>query len=214
MFCKICDNFMDITNNIVNINLPNQSGGNDCEISSDYDINSSEYDTSINSSNNLTENNVNKILEGGDLNENFKVEDLNKNPVFNKLNNNLKTVVINKILEKIPINNKSEKYENINFKDSYFYCKSCGYYEKIPDKQFIFSRGYEIKDDSYNLKFNQYKFDVTLPNSKKYICINDTCATHNDPKLKMAVFFRQKGSYNIKYICNVCDSIWNTFVEK
>ena len=45
-------------------------------------------------------------------------------------------------------------------------------------------------------------------------CINDKCSTHKEPQLKNAVFYRQKGSYTTRYICTVCDSFWNTFIEK
>ena len=206
---------MDITNNVSIINGDiGQIGGTnvitDIE-SSDYDLNTTEFESSF------TDNDINEILFGGDVDfdtKNFNVADLNKNSTFNKLTNNQKTLVINRLLEKIPKNLKQNKSDSSIIKESYFYCKTCGYYEKIPNKQFIFSRGDEKKDDTYNTKFNQYKHDNTLPYSKKYVCINEKCSTHENPKIKMAVFFRIKGSYNIKYICTICDSMWNTFVEK
>ena len=219
MFCKICENFMDITNNIsFEVSDKNQKGGNNNEIngliveSSDYDIN---FTDSIGGSV-ISDTDVNDILSGSDVGfeiKNFDINDLNKNQTFNKLSSNQKTLVINRILEKIP-KNKTNKTDSIANKDSYFYCKSCGYNEKIPPKQFIFSRGDEKKDDIYGSRFINYKYDNTLPYSKKYNCINNNCPTHTKPELKMAVFYRQSGSYNIKYICTICDNYWNTFIEK
>ena len=228
MFCKICENFMDITNNVSAINIESQQIGGDNinnlngiqieSSSSDYDVSMSESGTGTGT---ITDTNISDILEGSDTDlniKNFNITDLNKNSIFNKLSNNQKTLVINRILEKIPKNTKStannKQSENIANIDSYFYCKSCGYNEKIPEKMFIFSRGDEKKDDLYNYKFYQYKYDNTLPYSKKYNCINEKCPTHTDPKLKMAVFYRKKNSYNIRYICTVCDGYWQTFIEK
>ena len=232
-FCKNCENFMDITNNISFIddekNL--QGGGLDDRFDNNHknlnkninlnsqSVESSDYDVSITESfggAGISDSNVNDILNGSDTDldiKNFNINDLNKNTTFNKLSNNQKTLVINRILEKVP-KNKNKQVENISNKDSYFYCKSCGYNEIIPPKQFIFSRGDENNDDFYNYRFKNYIYDNTLPRSKKYNCINDKCPTHKNPSLKLAVFYRQKGSYNVRYICTVCNNFWNTFIEK
>jgi aspartate carbamoyltransferase regulatory subunit len=79
---------------------------------------------------------------------------------------------------------------------------------------FIFSRSDEKNNDIYNFNLIQYKNDPTLPHTKKYVCINNDCVTHKEPNLKEAVYYRQVGSYTVKYICKVCDSFWNTFIEK
>ena len=212
---------MDITNNISDIDTEiNQSGGfvenlNDIQYeSSDYDVTLSDSESIGGAS--ISENKVNSILNGSDIDfdiKNFNINDLNKNSTFNKLSNNQKTLVINRILEKIPKQKIPKQTYNV-VKESYFYCKSCGYNEKIPDKQFIFSRGDEKKDDIYNYRFTNYIHDNTLPKSKNYNCINDKCPTHINPSLKLATFYRQKGSYNIRYICSICHNFWNTFVEK
>ena len=217
-FCKNCSNFMDITNNISNIE------GDKIKTGGDYEqdiLESSDYDVSVSESigggiNSISETNINNILGGNDVDlsiKNFDVNELNKNSTFNKLTNNQKTLVINRILEKMP-KQKTSKNIDSSGKESYFYCKSCGYNEKIPNGQFIFSRGDEKKDEFYSTRFLNYVNDNTLPRSKNYNCINGTCPTHKNPSLKLAVFYRQKGTYNVRYICSVCSSYWNTFVEK
>ena len=240
MFCKICENFMDITNNVSVISgKTKQDGGgsleNDLEenledeflpeeisltigggnkkqdSSSDFDI------SSINGgSETLSDNDLSGILEGNDIDiKNFNMTDLEKNPNFNKLSSNQKTLIINRILEKLPKNFKQFKSADVNAeKQSYFYCKSCGYYEKIPNKMFIFSKGNENNDDMYNYRFLNYKHDDTIPRTKKYNCINNKCPTHKNDNVKLAIFYRQKGSYNTRYVCTVCESFWNTFIEK
>lgn len=215
-FCKNCDNFMDITNNISNTKeLIQQDGGKNINEAEDLDntqIESSDYD--ISSIANITDDNISGILDGSDtdvtMSKNFNINELNKNSSFNKLSNEQKTLVINRILEKNPKQKNSKQTHNLT-KESYFYCKSCGYYEKIPNKKFLFSRGNENKNEEHNLNFISLINDPTLPTTKNYNCINPNCSTHTNPKIKKAVFYRHLDSYNIRYICKVCNKFWNTF---
>ena len=239
MFCKICQNFMDITN-IVGSQEKTQNGGNNdntvnISSSSDFDItddyiknNENQAEQSLYQiSDIISEQELNEIFGGykkDGLNNELKDEDLMdadlseiiKNPTFLKLSTHKKTMVINKFNEQTQkeIGKISKSTDSIVNKECYFYCKTCGYYEVIPDKTFIFSRGDEKKDDVYNLRFIKYKNDPTLPKTKKYTCINDKCSTHDEPKIKNAVFYRKKGSYITRYICTICDSYWDTFIEK
>lgn len=222
-FCKNCENFMDITNNISGLGTENSQEINDNQEGGfnellGVQVESSDYDVSMTESvggASISDNNVKNILNGDDVDmelKNFNIKDLNKIPSFNKLSNNQKTLVINRILEKVP-KQKGKTSENVT-KESYFYCKSCGYNEKIPDKQFVFSRGDEKNDNIYNYKFTNYKYDNVLPRTKNYNCINEKCPTHKNPGLKYAVFYRNKDSYNTRYICTICENFWDTFVEK
>ena len=221
MFCKVCENFMDITNNV---SIPNLNpidntlnlvgGAKNEDISSDYDV-SSDITSKKKKVAIITDDDIVNVLSGKDLPfelDNFNMNDLSKNPYFNKLNSNQKTLVINRLYEKIPKNQKIPKNNDaFTGKDSYFYCKNCGYNEKIPEKMFIFSRsGENSNNDSYNTKFVNYKYDNTLPFTKKYNCINKDCKTHKEPSLKKAVFYRVGGTYAVRYICSVCDYYWNT----
>jgi len=213
MFCKICQNFMDITNN-VGAGLRKQLGGDN-----DEDLSSSDFDVSISDSQSASILDIVEKFKGGSDTESdlkkLDLSDLTKNPEFNKLSNAQKSLVINKInVEQDNLDKLLKPVDSVVSKECYFLCKTCGYYEIIPEKMFIFSRGDEKKDDIYNFNFVQYKNDPTIPNTKKYICINDKCTTHNKPELKDAVFYRQKGSYTVRYICKICDSFWDTFIEK
>ena len=152
MFCKICQNFMDITNNIDN----NQIGSGNKD---EKDLSSSsEYDGSESSSE-INQIDIDKLLLnifGKNDNETLKsvnIDELIKNPIFNKLPNNHKNIIINKINEKSKseLGLVSKSADSVVSKECYFYCKTCGYYEIIPDRTFIFSRGNEKKDDIYNI---------------------------------------------------------------
>lgn len=216
---------MDITNNISNTLEEMQTGGNnvldnmdDAEIeSSDYDVSISEPISGIyggTSSDNLSENDISNILNGSDTNvslsKNFNINDLNKNSKFNKLSIEQKTLVVNRILENVPKQKQTKSNLQSN-KKSYFYCKSCGYNEKIPNKKFIFSRGNENKNEIFNYNFVNFVNDNTLPRTKNYNCINPNCSSHSNPEVKMAVFYRHACSYNVRYICQICNKYWDIY---
>lgn len=217
-FCKNCDNFMDITNNISNALDNVQLGGDMTDGLSEVQIESSDYGVSISDSgginSNITDDEITNLLDGSDtslpISKKFNISDLNKNPSFNKLSNELKTLVINRILENTPKQKQSKS--NINStKKSYFYCKNCGYNEEIPNQKFIFSRGSENKNEILNNNFMNFVNDNTLPRTKNYNCINSKCSSHSNPNIKLAVFYRHKNSYNIRYICQVCNNYWDIY---
>ena len=216
MFCKVCQNFMDITNNVSNTNAEDSSEELEIE-SSDYDVSNSSKKGKKNNLTQITDDIIEKILNGVILDievDEQDIVDINKLAFFNKLTPNQKTLVINRLYEKIPKTQKIPKEISTNFKFSYFYCKNCGYNEKIPNNMLIFNRSNEkSSNENLNNKFINYKFDPILPKTKKYNCINKDCVTHTDPVKKKAIFYRNNNSYTTKYICLVCDSFWSTYIE-
>jgi hypothetical protein len=204
---------MEITKNVSHIE---QHGGNE-------DSESSNFDVSISSNKKVSEINnsiIESILNGDILDIEVTetlIADINKLSSFNKLSSNQKTLVINRLYEKIPKNQKISKLGTVSTttaKQSYFYCKNCGYNEKIPENMFIFSRNNEKMTEAiFNPSFLNNKYDPTLPTTKKYNCNNDKCKTHTDPIIKKAVFYRQVNTFGLTYICCICDSYWNTHIE-
>ena len=228
MFCKKCQNFMDITNNVVLHSNQTQSGGKvDNSDNLDNAIESSDFDVSSDSNADMTtakkKNTVTTVLNEDDLIDilngnftkelnNYNIKDVMKIPYYNKLSDNQKSLLTTRLYEKLPKNQKHS--DNGIVKDSYFYCKSCGYYEKIPDKSFIFSRSFDKNNnDLINNNFLNFTHDNTLPYSKKYNCENKNCSTHKDPSTKKAVFYRLNNTYNIRYICTICEHFWSTVNE-
>jgi hypothetical protein len=218
MFCKVCQNFMDITNNVSNTN-PEEEEEDSKELeSSDYDVSNSSKKGKKSNITQITDDIIEKILNGVILDievDEQDIIDINKLVFFNKLTPNQKTLVINRLYEKIPKNQKIAKDTPTNLiKLSYFYCKNCGYNEKIPNNMLIFNRSNEkSSDENFNDKFLNFKYDPILPKTKKYNCNNKDCLTHKDPAKKKAIFYRTNNSYTTKYICLVCDSFWSTFIE-
>jgi hypothetical protein len=49
---------------------------------------------------------------------------------------------------------------------------------------------------------------MTLPKTTKYVCPNDDCITHANPKKKEAIFFNEGNSLKSIYICKECNTEW------
>jgi len=120
-----------------------------------------------------------------------------------------KELVINTINHysiKAPITSKKTITEH-NL--AYFKCNNCGYHEKIKPKTLIFSRINNDKIQDIVVEDYSYMiYDHTLPRTKEYQCSNSKCETHKKPALKEAVFFRASKSYQLIYICTVCQTTW------
>jgi hypothetical protein len=219
--CIICDNNLEITNRVFSTEQQNNISDN---IASDTSINSSVDTTNFTEED--IENIVNNNMHDVKINsKNFNIDDIYKNQFFNKLTDNKKTLVINRINDKISKTKTKTKapskakiiaqklnentMNNVYKKESYFYCKSCGYNTSIPSKTLIFSRGNVGK---FFTKGQEYYKDISIyPIQKNYTCINDDCKTHNEPSLKNAVIHRIPGEYIVNYTCNVCNYVWNTY---
>lgn len=95
--------------------------------------------------------------------------------------------------------------------NGYYYCNNCGNYNNIPDETVIFNLKDKIIDkEIITNTYLNFKNDDTLPFTKRYTCINKDCSTHKNPEIKKAVFYRQnKNTYNLKYICTICNYYWN-----
>ena len=216
MFCIKCQNNMDISNNISMLQESFHKGGknqNNDEITYESDIDSSDITIDKIKHENVFD--VLNVIDKLKFNtENFDIKDLNKNDNFNKLNSNQKTLTINKIFEiypnlKIQFNKETDE-NNLN-NESYFYCKNCGYYEKIIPKTLIFSKNNNTNTNNkkYNLNYLNYKYDNTLPFTKNYNCNNSNCSTHKNIELKNATLYK-KSNYVVTTICNVCNAFWDS----
>ena len=206
MFCEKCNNFMDITSNVSDESSTQilEGGNSSLDISDSSDYNTISDDT-------LPNEVISDILSGKNITINLTEKlynNLNKNFFFNKLSNNDKTLVLNRLYEKLPKNSKIFKTQSSN-RPAYFYCKNCGFNFKIKNETFIFSRNKNNDNELFNTNILLNKYDSTLPYTKDYTCINKKCPTHTNSNIKKATFYRKNNTYNIKYICTVCDSFWN-----
>ncbi len=211
---------MDITSNISNNVINNDDLDNDININENANANtentvtnneSSDYFNSSISNDMLSNDTLEDILNGKNITINLtekQYNNIDKNSYFNTLSSNEKTLILNRLYEKLPKNSKILKSQ-ISNKIAYYCCKNCGYHFEIKNETFIFRRNTNNDNEFYNTNIVLNKHDTTLPYTKEYVCINKECQTHKTPSLKKAVFYRKNNTYNIRYICCVCDSYWN-----
>jgi len=124
----------------------------------------------------------------------FTKDELIKNKKYQKLTEENK--------QKINILFDENIYSGAEFK-----CNNCNNTKQINETTLL----YEINlDNTTNNKIKNIKEnklmckDPLLPHVHDYNCKNPECATHKNLKLKDAVFYKEKNSYNINYICTVC----------
>ncbi len=97
-------------------------------------------------------------------------------------------------------------------KGAYFKCNSCNNIEEIPINTNILCRTTgttEVKSDYMTTRYKDMIHDYTVPHTRNYVCLNDKCITHNEHKLKDAIWFKPvSGKHNVIYVCTVCTSVW------
>jgi hypothetical protein len=128
----------------------------------------------------------------------FTKHDLESHPKYNKLSEDNKHK-----LQLLFEDTKS--FGNIEFK-----CLNCNYRKKI-------NESIQLYQINYNTKFTSYKsiednkllaLNPIYPRTKDYTCKNINCITHKDSTNKEAVFYREKESYQLNYLCTVCYNSW------
>jgi hypothetical protein len=180
-FCPNCSYLFDISkSSIVNDKKISQLQNSDSETKS------------------ITINDIfKKIEENEDLTKYtiaFTKDELIKNKKYQKLTDENKQK-LNTLFD-----------ENI-YSGAEFKCNNCNNTKQINETTLL----YEVNlDNTTNNKIKNIKDnkllckDPLLPHTQDYICKNPECATHKNTKLRDAVFYKEKNSYNINYVCTVC----------
>lgn len=143
-----------------------------------------------------------KIYESNEsLNEykaEFKKEDLEKNLKYKKLSDENK-----------------EKFEVLfqinHVTGAAFKCNNCSFTKEITKTVLLYELDLSDKSEKVrSIEDNELiSNNPILPRTHDYICKNVLCLTNKDNKLKKeAVFFREKNSYKINYICTQCFYSW------
>ncbi len=83
------------------------------------------------------------------------------------------------------------------------YCRNCGYSEKRTDNK-IETFQFEYEAAYKNMVPEEIVNDLTYPRTKAVECPNDSC----DKSSREALFFKQKGSLKLTYICTKCKTMW------
>jgi hypothetical protein len=141
-----------------------------------------------------------KLEEKEDLSKykaEFSKDEMAKNKKYQKLGNT----------EKIKMN---QLFEEIVSSGAEFKCNNCNFTKQISETTLLYQINMEDKITQIRT-FEENKMiakDPLLPHTHDYTCKNPNCKTHNDSSLKDSVFFRDKNSFKLNYICAVCHYNW------
>lgn len=116
--------------------------------------------------------------------------------------------ILNKILDQME--KKGIEKTKYIIKES-FICtnRACGFKTKIPDGTKIFGKS----DDKSNISNNKINYtniakDPTLFTTTNYVCSNEKCESHKDPRKRKAKVFRpNKLYYGVQLICTTCFTV-------
>jgi hypothetical protein len=126
----------------------------------------------------------------------FSREETNKNKKYQKLDDNQK-VKFNQIFEEI-LSSGAE-----------FKCNNCNNIQPIKETILLYNINMEEKSKIRTLEENEFICkDPILPRTHDYNCKNPNCITHKDKSKKESVFFKEKNSFKVNYICTVCFYSW------
>ena len=126
----------------------------------------------------------------------FSREDTNKNKKYQKFDDNQKAK-FNLIFEEL-ISSGAE-----------FKCNNCNNIQPIKETILLYNINMEEKNKMRTLEENEFICkDPILPRTHDYNCKNPNCITHKDKSKKESVFFKEKNSFRVNYICTVCYYSW------
>jgi glutamate mutase epsilon subunit len=142
-----------------------------------------------------------KVYEASDNLNNyraeFKVEELEKNIKFKKLIE----------IEKLKFN---ILFQITNITNAQFKCNNCDFTKAIDETVLLYQ--YEVDnqiDKIRNLEDNKLMCsNPILPRTHDYYCKNESCPTNKKKVKKESVFFREKSSFKVNYICCLCYHSW------
>ena len=136
----------------------------------------------------------------GNIKVNFSKKDLISSREYKKLSTDEKEIV----------DKKFKDINDVSFNLAYFICNNCQFVTKLENGTKVYEVSMKAKytqNENLENKIN----DFTLPRTKDYICPNKKCASHKNTSDKEAIFYRAyKNSYNLRYVCGICETSWLT----
>jgi hypothetical protein len=126
----------------------------------------------------------------------FSRDETNKNKKYQKLED----------ADKIKFN---QIFEEITSSGAEFRCNNCNNIKPISETILLYNISMEDKTKMRTLEENEFICqDPILPRTQDYDCKNPSCITHKQIHKKEAVFFKEKDSFKVNYICCVCFFSW------
>lgn len=193
-YCSECSNIYDITKTVQNV----QVGGADTETSqSGAGMDVEDILDMILSKKNVSSEDIQTV----------GWENIVNHKDYKQLSKDKKELVYNTVQDKLPDEQKLiMKQSTISNNIAFFICKNCGNFEKIKPGSEIFSK--ESSAASTASFSSDYSYHNFLVRTRRYNCHNAKCDTHDNPGKKEAVIHRLKNSYQLRYVCTVCNTDW------
>lgn len=103
-----------------------------------------------------------------------------------------------------------ELFEDNVLTTAEFICNNCNYIKKINATTLLYQINFEGKTNKiFNIEENKlFVKDPLLPHTKDYVCKNSNCSTHTNNEIKDAIFYKDRNSYKVNYICTICYYTW------
>lgn len=142
-----------------------------------------------------------KIYEGNnDMSKyiaTFSRDETSKNKKYQKFNDK----------QKIEFN---QIFDAITSSGAEFKCNNCNNIQPIKKTTLLYNLNIEDKNIVIKtLEENEFICnDPILPRTHDYTCKNPNCITHKNIKSKEAVFYKEKNTFKVTYICAVCYFSW------
>lgn len=87
-------------------------------------------------------------------------------------------------------------------------CKKCGF-QKRNRKSIIYTKTYNYVESTVDTVNNKYIVHCSpLPRTNRKKCPNRECISHNDKSKNEAIFYPDKNTRELNYVCCNCYSTW------
>lgn len=87
-------------------------------------------------------------------------------------------------------------------------CNNCKHTEENVES-LVHITHYKVKEYKDSIPGEYQKDNVTLPRTKKKVCPNEACVSRKDPTLQEAIFYNEKNTVKLTFLCVHCLSSWN-----
>jgi hypothetical protein len=127
----------------------------------------------------------------------FNRDETSKNKKYQKLDDKQKAIF-------------NQIFDAITSSGAEFKCNNCNNVQPINNTVLLYNLNMEEKNTfTRTLEENEFICnDPILPRTHDYTCRNPNCITHKDIKRKESVFYKEKNSFKVNYICTVCYFSW------
>jgi len=127
----------------------------------------------------------------------FSRDETSKNKKYQKLDDKQKAVF-------------NQIFDELTSSGAEFRCNNCNNVQQIKSTILLYNLNMEEKNTTTRtLEENEFICnDPILPRTHDYTCKNPNCITHKNSNNKEAVFFKEKNSFKVNYICTTCYFSW------